>query len=207
MGLKRRSGKKAASKLYLRNFRVKTIEMAKTALQILIAFTLTLLIPAFGWHFLGPLYAALFLIGYLAGFLLWLTFPSKTNWDRLKVPYWLTLAVFLLLHKTEENQMKFFETVSQKITGGTVPPLSAGLAIGLLVLPIGAWLIIPLLIRSRNELGYYSIWTFFASMGITELAHFFLPLLTKEPYGYFPGMASAVLLAPLAWWGISRMIK
>jgi hypothetical protein len=50
-------------------------------------------------------------------------------------------------------------------------------------------------------------WTFFTSMGITELAHFLLPLLTTEPYGYFPGMASVVVLAPLAWWGMWRLAR
>ncbi|WP_220466405.1 hypothetical protein [Dyadobacter psychrotolerans] len=44
-----------------------------------------------------------------------------------------------------------------------------------------------------------------SSMGITELAHFVLPLLTKEPYGYFPGMTRVIVLAPLAWWGMYRL--
>ena len=103
--------------------------------------------------------------------------------------------------------MKFFEVVSEQITGGTVPELTVGLIIGLLILPIGAWLIIPLLLKQKHELGYYSLWTLFASMGITELAHFFLPFLTNEPYGYFPGMASVLVIAPLAWWGMWRLYR
>ena len=50
-------------------------------------------------------------------------------------------------------------------------------------------------------------WTLFASMGLTELAHFIMPLLANEPYGYFPGMASVVILAPLAWWGMWRLFR
>jgi len=44
-------------------------------------------------------------------------------------------------------------------------------------------------------------------MGVTQLAHFVLPLLTNEPYGCFPGMASVLLLASLAWWGMWRLAR
>lgn len=177
----------------------------KASAVIIIAFLFSLLIPAIGYYYLGILYAALFFIGYIGGFMCWLLFPSRTAWSALKTPYWLTLFAFLFLHKVEENRMKFFEVVSEKITGGTVPEFSAGLVIGLLILPIGAWLAIPLLIKRGQELGYYAIWTLFVSMGITELAHFFLPFLTDEPYSYFPGMASVLVLAPTAWWGMWRL--
>ena len=173
---------------------------------IILALLFTLLIPAIGYYYLGVLYATLFLIGYLGGFVIWLLVPSKASWTLLKVPFWLTLLAFLFLHKVEENRLKFFEVVSEKITGGTVPEFTVGLVIGLLILPIGAWLIIPLLVKRGYELGYYLIWTLFVSMGITELAHFFLPFLTNEPYGYFPGMISVFILAPLAWWGIWRLL-
>jgi len=178
---------------------------SKRKTNIIVAFLFSILIPAIGYYYLGALYAILFLSGYLGGFIIWLFVPSRASWSVLKAPFWLTLLAFLFLHKVEENRMKFFEVVSEKITGGSVPELSVGLVIGLLILPIGAWLIIPLLIKRGSELGYYSIWTLFASMGITELAHFFLPFFTSELYGYFPGMASVVILAPLAWWGIWRL--
>lgn len=48
---------------------------------------------------------------------------------------------------------------------------------------------------------------FFASMEITELGQFVFPFFTQEPYGYFPGMLSVFLLAPMAWysmWSLSR---
>lgn len=175
--------------------------------NIVVAFLFSLLIPAFGYYYLGILYASIFLIGYLGGFALWLLFPSRTSWASLKAPYWLTLLAFLLLHKVEENRMKFFEVVSEKITGGTVPDFSIGLVIGLLILPIGGWLIVPVLVKRGHELGYYAIWTLFASMGISELAHYVFPFFTNEPYGYFPGMLSVIVLAPLAWWGIYRLLK
>lgn len=88
-----------------------------------------------------------------------------------------------------------------------VPDVTLPLILALLGVPIGAWLAIPVLIRQGNEFGYYLGWTFFASMGITELAHFVLPLVTTEPYGYFPGMASVVVLAPFAWWGMWRLAR
>jgi hypothetical protein len=112
---------------------------------------------------------------------------------------------FLLVHKVEENVTQFFEVVSKTITGDPVPEITALLVIALLVLPVGMWLATPFLIKRGYDFGYYLGWTFFASMGITELAHFGLPLLTNEPYGYFPGMASVFVLAPLAWWGMWRL--
>lgn len=45
----------------------------------------------------------------------------------------------------------------------------------------------------------------FTAMGVTELAHFAFPLFVAEPNGYFPGMASVVVLAPVAWWGMWRL--
>lgn len=79
--------------------------------------------------------------------------------------------------------------------------------LSLLVLPIGAWLVALTPIKRGYDFGYYLGWTFFVSTGITELAYFVLPLLTDEPYGYFPGMASVLLLAPLGWWGMWRLAR
>ncbi|MEO6175021.1 MAG: hypothetical protein ABIP27_07710 [Flavobacterium circumlabens] len=179
---------------------------AKGGGNITIAFLLSILIPAIGYYYLGTLYA-LFAVGYLGGFIFWLYIPSRTKWPLLRAPFWSTMFAFLFLHKVEENRMNFFKVVSEKITGGTVPEISLGLVAGMLVLPIGIWLSIPLLIKRRHELGYFAIWTLFISMGFTELAHFYFPFLINGPYKYFPGMASVVVLAPLAWWGIWRLIK
>lgn len=170
------------------------------------ALVFALAVPFFGYVFLGPLYAILFLTGYLGGFFIWLFAPQQALWSTIKRPYWATMLAFLLLHKVEENRMRFFETVSEQITGTPMPDVTASLIIALLLIPIGAWLAIPILIKRGHAFGYFLGWTFFASMGITELAHFGLPLLTDRPYGYFPGMASVAVLAPLSWWGMQRLI-
>lgn len=136
---------------------------------------------------------------------MWLAAPKDSTWDSIRLPYWLTLAAFLLLHKVEENRTAFFEAVFARITGMPVPELSIGLVMALLIIPVGAWLAIPVLFRRNHEFGRFLAWTFFASMGLTELAHFILPFLASETYGYFPGMASVFVLAPLAWWGMWRL--
>lgn len=181
-----------------------TVRMWLNRSLLLIGFALlfSFVVPLFGYFYLGPLYAALFLTGYLGGFVLWLLIPTRAQWTSLRVPYWLTMLAFLLLHKVEENRMAFFEVVSDRITGTPVPEVSMGLFLALLIIPIGAWLAVPIFIARDHEFGRFLAWTFFASMGITELAHFVLPLLTDDAYGYFPGMASVVVLAPLAWWGM-----
>lgn len=179
--------------------------MPKTQLITIGALSFSLLVPALGHVYLGPLYAFLFLIGYLGGFLLWIFTPQQADWRSVKMPYWLTMAAFLFLHKLEENQMAFFETVSNQITGDPVPPLSVDLVLALLVIPLGAWVLIPTLIKRSQDFGYYLAWTFFASMALTELAHFFMPLLAGQTYEYFPGMASASIVAPLGWWGMWRL--
>lgn len=169
------------------------------------AFGFSILVPLLGYFYLGWFYALIFLVGYVSGFVLWLAAPKDATWDSIRLPYWLTLAAFLLLHKVEENRTAFFEAVSARITGMPVPELSIGLVMGLLIIPVGAWLAIPVLFRRNHEFGRFLAWTFFASMGLTELAHFIMPVLANEPYGYFPGMASVFALAPLAWWGIWRL--
>jgi len=155
--------------------------------------------------YLGSLYAILFSIGYLGGFGLWLVAPQGTSWLAIRGPFLLTMAAFLVLHKVEENRMAFFDAVSARITHLPSPEVSFGLLVALLVVPVSAWLAVPLLAWRNWEFLRFLAWTFFASMGLTELAHFAMPVLANEPYGYFPGMASVFVLAPLAWWGMWRM--
>lgn len=181
--------------------------MGKSKLLIVAALLFSFVVPLFGYVYLGPLYAVLFLTGYVGGFALWLLVPDRAKWTSVSLPYWLTMLGFLILHKVEENRMAFFEVMSDRITGTPVPDVTVLLILSLLIVPVGAWLAIPLLMKRGNQFGYYLGWTFFASMGITELAHFVLPLLTNEPYGYFPGMASVIVLAPLAWWGMWRLAR
>lgn len=171
------------------------------------ALALALLVPILGYVYLGAFFSIIFLVGYVGGFVLWALAAASADWESVRKPYWLTLAAFVLLHKVEENRVGFFEAVSARITGVPVPDVSVGLIISLLILPVGMWLAVPLLMQREKELGRFLAFTFFASMGLTELAHFVLPLLAGEPYGYFPGMASAVVLCPLGWWGMLRMLR
>lgn len=179
--------------------------MKKHPVILVSAFLFSLLIPVLGYVYLGRLVALLFLVGYLGGFLLWILVSARVPYASLKTPFWTTLAAFSLLHKTEENVTSFFEVLGDKITGVAVPEVTPLLILSLLVLPVGAWILTPILVKRGNDFGYYLAWTFFASIGITELAHFVFPLLTDKPYRYFPGMASVVVIAPLAWWGMWRL--
>lgn len=167
----------------------------------------SLLVPAIGYFYVGALVASLFLVGYLGGFALWLLVPTKVSWSSVRVPYWTAFAIYLFLHKPEENRMKFFEVLGDKITGVPVPEVTPMLILGLLVLPLGAWLLIPVLIKREHPVGYYLAWTYFTSLGVVELAHFVFPFLSGDAFGYFPGMASASILAPAGIWGMWRLSR
>lgn len=155
---------------------------------------------------LGGLVALVFSVGYIGGFVLWLLVRARPAYSLLRAPYWLTLAIFVLFHKFEESRMKFFDAISG-ISGLPVPEVTEWGVLLMLAAGFLPWLLIPVLIKRGRELGYYLAWTFFASMGLTELAHFVFPLLIGGPYGYFPGMASVVILAPAAWWGLWRLAR
>lgn len=143
--------------------------------------------------------------GFIGGYALWLISPARPSFDRIKVPYYLAFAIFIL-HRIEEKYSGFFDALSG-ITGLSTPDILSWHVILLVVASVVAWLGIPYLVKRKYEFGHYLAWTFFTAMGITELAHFILPLYIDRPYGYFPGMASVLLLAPVAWWGIYRLIK
>lgn len=157
---------------------------------------------ATGWYLLGPLPSVLFFLGFVVGFALWLLSPKLPHFAAIRWPYFLTLALFCV-HKVEERQAGFFPALS-KLTGVPIPQ-SIGPMGALLYMLAAAWLLAPWLIKRRHPLGGYLAWSFFASMGITELAHFVFPLFMGPRYGYFPGMVSVLALAPAAWWGMRRM--
>lgn len=177
-------------------------------MKSLSSITVALLFSVFplivGYLALGLLPMFLFASGFLGGFVLWLLIPSKASFQAIKAPYLWALG-FFVLHKLEERYLGFFPALS-KVTGVPVPDQASPLAI-LLLLSAAIWLFIPFLMKRGYVLGHYAAWTFFASMGITELAHFFLPFFAEEPYGYFPGMVTVLVLAPVAWWGIYRLAK
>jgi len=113
--------------------------------------------------------------------------------------------LLFVVHKVEERSLVFFPALSQ-LTGDPAPP--SGTLLGtLLYIFAGAWLLVPWLVERELPFGYYLASTFFFAMGITELAHFVFPFFTGERYGYFPGMASVVFLAPAAWWGLWKMYR
>lgn len=153
----------------------------------------------------GFITSMIFASGFLTGYLIWLFADARPGFDTLRWPYWITLLLFIL-HRLEEKVMGFFDRLSE-ITGVDTPAITSVPVVLLVLLSVGAWLAIPFLVKRGNETGYYLAWTFFAAMGITELAHFIFPLFTHEPYGYFPGMASVILLAPCAWWGMYRLSR
>jgi len=172
---------------------------------ILSAFLFSVLVLTLGYIAFGIWTTLIFTAGFMGGFLLWLSFPGKASFEEIKAPFWITFALFLV-HRVEEKTMNFFSAMAE-ITGTPVPEITSIPVIGLIIVSVGAWSAVPYLMRRGYAVGYYLAWTFFAAMGITELAHFIFPFFTKEPYGYFPGMISVALLVPVAWWGMYELSK
>jgi len=177
---------------------------AKKTGHIAITFLYTAGLLITGYLSFGFWTTFIFASGFLGGFIIWLFMPMTVAFQDIKKPYWLTFVFFIFLHRVEENVFKFQEELS-KITGSPVPSIASAPLIVLVLASVGGWLLVPFLIKRGNYFGYYLAWTFFAAMGITELAHFVFPLFTGRPYGYFPGMASIFLLAPAAWWGMKKL--
>ncbi len=181
--------------------------MKRTPLTFFAALIFTLLLLALGYSSFGFWTMLIFSSGFLGGFIIWALLPiNKVLYSRIKLPYWLTMGFFLSLHKVEENIFKFQEKLAE-ITGTPVPEITQLTLILLVVASVGAWLLIPAMLKRGDDFAYYLAWTFFSAMGITELAHFILPFFKNQPYGYFPGMASVLFLAPAAWWGMARLFK
>lgn len=178
--------------------------MKPGAMHIICALAISTAAVLTGYWALGIWTATIFAVGYFGGFLLWLALPTAVPYARIRWPFWLTLAAFLILHKTEERASGFFDVLAE-LSGTTVPSATDPAVIAMLVAGFAPWLLIPWWVSRGRGLGYYLAWTFFASMGFSELAHFVLPLLSKQAYGYFPGMISVLPLAPLAWWGMWRL--
>lgn len=110
------------------------------------------------------------------------------------------------MHRVEENVFRFQEALSA-ITRVPVPELASIPLIALVLASVGSWLVAPALISRGYRFSYYLGWTFFAAMGLTELAHFVFPFLVPGPYRYFPGMITVIALAPAAWFGMSRLAQ
>ncbi len=171
----------------------------------LAAMGFTFLVPVIGYLCFGIWPALLFLSGYLSGFLLWCLLPTQYGFRRVRTVYILAFLLFVL-HRVEEKVYGFFAALAA-ITGEPVPEIVSWPVIALVLLSIGGWIGGGYLFAKGSAFGAYLMWTFFASLGLTELAHFVLPLFTDKPYGYFPGMASVLLLAPVAWYGMYRLVQ
>jgi hypothetical protein len=176
----------------------------KNTFTICVAVIFTATAITLGYIALGIVPAFIFTFGYLGGLVIWLCTNTKVSFRHIAWPYVITLACFVL-HKIEERKMGFFPALSE-LTGVPVPEATSVPAILLYTIAV-VWLVIPILVWKRYEFGYFLTWTFFASMGITELAHFVFPFFTGNAYGYFPGMWSVIILAPAAWWGMYKLLK
>ena len=77
----------------------------------------------------------------------------------------------LLLHRVEERQMEFFAFLAT-VTGTSKPSPTSLPALLLVAVSVGAWLLTPIFMRRNHPLDRHLAWTFFASMGLTGLAHF-----------------------------------
>lgn len=177
--------------------------MKKDVATTAVAFVFSLAIPVIGYASFGLVPSSIFLVGYMGGFLLWTMVPDYAAFSSVKVPYAVTLLLFVV-HRVDEY-VSDFQVALSGITGVAVPDVASLPIIVLLIGSVLAWVLAPLLMKKGYAFGYYLMWTFLVSMGISELAHFVFPLFIKSGYGYFPGMASVVLLAPAAWFGMWKM--
>lgn len=163
----------------------------------------TAMVLAVGYWSLGLATMLLFTTGFFTGLVLFLLRPGVVPFRAVRWPFFISLALFAL-HRVEEYLADFFETLAA-ITGVPTPDVASPPVVMLVVLSVGAWLLVPFLM-GRTRFGTYLAWTFFAAMGLTELAHVVLfPIIVGRPFEYFPGMASVFLLAPAGWWGLVTM--
>lgn len=179
--------------------------MKRSTSTIFLAFLFTMLVIGLGYAAFGLWTAVIFTSGFLGGFLLWICISSEVPYTSIKVPFLLAFGLFIL-HRVEEKVMGFFDALAE-ITGVETPEILSWQVILLVIVSVVAWVFIPFLVKRGYAFGYYLAWTFFAAMGITELAHFFFPFFLDKTYGYFPGMVSVILLAPVAWWGMYRLSR
>ena len=181
-------------------------DVSRNPAIIAAAFLFSTLVLVLGHAAFGFWTMLIFTSGFLGGFVLWLIFPANPSFAAIKVPYFLALG-FFVLHRIEEYATDFFGTLAA-VTGIGTPDVGSWQVILLILLSVGAWLLVPALASRGYRFGTYLAWTFFAAMGLTELAHFVVfPWFTPQPFAYFPGMASVVLLAPAAWWGMWRLSR
>ena len=178
--------------------------MKRNKLTILAAIAMTAAILGLGCLSFGVWTMVIFSSGFGVGLVLWLIFPREPAFADIKWPFIIAFTLFIA-HRIEEYTTSFFDELA-RMTGTATPDIGSWQVVLLVLLSVGGWIAMPFLVIHRIAFGYYLAWTAFAAMGITELAHFLIfPFLTGEPYGYFPGMATVIVLAPVAWWGMARL--
>lgn len=179
----------------------------KRSLRLVISlFLFTVSILTLGYVSFGFWTMLILSSGFFGGFTLWLLFPTTTPYSKIKGPYWVALALFLV-HRVEEKIFGFFAFLAE-ITGNPTSQIISWNVLALVGVSVGAWLAIPWGVKRYAEIGHYLSWTFFTAMGVTELAHWLVfPFLVESPVTYIPGMGSVLLLAPAGWWGLYRLIE
>ncbi|MDR7336202.1 MAG: hypothetical protein ACT6S0_00450 [Roseateles sp.] len=171
-----------------------------------IATAYTVAVLATGFAAFGLVTMLVFTAGFVGGLTLWLALPTRGTWLDVRWPFWLVMLLFIV-HRIEEKQFGFFAMLSS-VTGVATPELLSPAVVALVLLSVGGWLLVPWLMSRRKPLGSYFAWSFFASMGITELAHWLVfPFMQGAGAHAVPGMWSVLLLAPTAWWGMSRLYR
>ena len=90
-------------------------QMRITRSAIAVAGVMTAAAVILGYVALGALPMFLFAFGFCGGFLWWLYVPSRATFSWIRMPYFLTLALFVA-HKWEERVYGFFPALSD-ITG------------------------------------------------------------------------------------------
>lgn len=185
---------------------IESYHRARPAPTVIAAVALTVATLGMGYWALGLATMLIFTAGFIGGLLLWLVWPTGGSWADVRAPYWIALSLFVI-HRVEEKQMEFFAFLA-RVTGVPTPAVTSVPVILLVAVSAGAWLLVPVLMRRSRPIGRYLAWTFFASMGLTELAHFLVfPWFDPTGVGYVPGMGSVVALAPVAWWGMWRLAR
>jgi hypothetical protein len=151
---------------------------------------------------LAPLAAIAFFPGFFAGLVLWLARPMRATWARVRLPYLVALGAYVV-HRIDEEVSRFVPAM-EELTGRQAVDVASPVSIVLVVLAL-AWMLSPLLLRTGHPLGHFGAWSVFAAFGLVEPWHFLFPLFSPDPYGYFPGMITAPIIAAAGWWGMWRM--
>ncbi len=151
-----------------------------------------------------PLVSLIFATGFVPGFLFWLVRRESFTFRSIKWPYFASLGAYVV-HRIEEGVSGFVPAV-EELTGGTAVDPTSPLSL-LLVLFSLIWMLSPILVRRQISFGYFGAWSLFAAFAFVELWHFVFPFLTPEPYGYFPGMATAPLISAAGFWGLYRLYR